>query len=242
MLRLEGVVKRAGSFVLGPVNLDLGATSSVSLVGPSGAGKSTILRILVGLTTPDEGKALVAGESMTSASAQRLRRRIGYVIQDGGLFPHLPARENVAIMARHVGWRSGRVARRVEELGAMLRLDTRVLDTYPRHLSGGERQRVALMRALFLDPDVLLLDEPLGALDVLVRAQLQQEVRAIIRDRHKTALLVTHDLREAALLTDRIAVLRDGRIVAQGAVGSLLNDASDPFVAQFVNAQRVLAG
>src|SRR5581483_9624403 len=129
------------------------------------------------------------------------------------------------------------VTRRIEELAGVLRLGQRVLDGYPCRLSGGERQRVALMRALFLDPEVLLLDEPFGALDVLVRAQLQQEVRAIVRERHTTVLLVTHDLREAALLTDRITVLRDGRVVAQGATGSLLQDTTDPFVAQFVNAQ-----
>jgi osmoprotectant transport system ATP-binding protein len=242
VIRLEGVVKRAGSFVLGPVTLDVDATSSLSLVGPSGSGKSTILRILVGLTAPDEGQAFVAGERMTAATARRLRRRIGYVIQDGGLFPHLRARDNVALMARHIGWPPGKVTRRIEELAGVLRLGQRVLDGYPSCLSGGERQRVALMRALFLDPEVLLLDEPFGALDVLVRAQLQQEVRAIVREHHTTALLVTHDLREAALLTDRITVLREGRVVAQGATGSLLQDATDPFVAQFVNAQRMLAG
>jgi osmoprotectant transport system ATP-binding protein len=239
-VRLEGVTKRQGSFVLGPLTMDLPARGTLSLVGPSGAGKSTILRAVVGLTPPDEGQILVDGERMTAQSAPKLRRRIGYVIQDGGLFPHLSARDNAAIVARHIGWGPDRVARRVDELAAMLRLEPRVLAGYPLQLSGGERQRVALMRALFLDPDVLLLDEPFGALDVLVRARLQEELRAIVRELGKTVMLVTHDLGEAALLTDRFAILREGRIVAEDTTASL-HGSTDPFVAQFVEAQRRLA-
>jgi osmoprotectant transport system ATP-binding protein len=242
MIRLDAVVKRQGSFVLGPVSLELSPESSLSLVGPSGCGKSTILRIVVGLIVPDAGEVLVAGERMTPASARSLRRRIGYVIQDGGLFPHLSARDNGALMARHIGWSTERIARRIDELAGVLRLERRVLDGYPTRLSGGERQRVALMRALFLDPDVLLLDEPFGALDVLVRSQLQEELAGIVRNLRTTVLLVTHDLSEAARLGDRVAVLRDGKIVAQGAMATLLQEAADPFVAQFVNAQRRLAG
>lgn len=238
MIALERVYKRQGAFGLGPITLELAPRDTLSLVGPSGSGKSTILRMVVGLTVPDEGQVLVAGERMTARSARRLRRRIGYVIQDGGLFPHLCARDNAAIMARHLGWPRARIAQRVDELARVLRLGRRVLDGYPLRLSGGERQRVALMRALFLDPDVLLLDEPFGALDVLVRSQLQQELRAIVRELHKTALLVTHDLGEAAQLGDRIAIVREGRLVAEGTMKALLDEGADPFVRQFVGAHR----
>src|ERR1035441_8135223 len=146
---------------------------------------------------------------MTPLTAQRLRRRIGYVIQDGGLFPHLTARGNAMLMAQHLGWPRDRIAARVGERAALARLRTELHDRYPSELSGGERQRVSLVRALFLDPDVMLLDEPLGALDALVRAELQQELRTIFRTLKKTAILVTHDLSEAAFVADEIAVMRD---------------------------------
>jgi osmoprotectant transport system ATP-binding protein len=241
MIRLDAVTKDNGSSAVGPVTLEVMARRTVALVGPSGAGKSTLLRMAVGLVSPDSGQVFVGGERMTPASAARLRLRIGYVIQEGGLFPHLSARDNATIVARHIGWSADRIDRRLEELAQLLRLRAHVLDGYPALLSGGERQRVALMRALFLDPDVLLLDEPFGALDVLVRSQLQEELRTIVRELDKSALLVTHDLGEASFVAEEIAVLRDGRVVVQGTMPSLLAHTSDPFVARFVSAQRRLA-
>jgi osmoprotectant transport system ATP-binding protein len=192
----------------------------------------------VGLVSPDAGQVFVVGERMTPRSATRLRLRIGYVIQEGGLFPHLNARDNATVVARHIGWTADRIERRIEELAKLLRLPAQVLDRYPLVLSGGERQRVALMRALFLDPDVLLLDEPFGALDVLVRSQLQEELRTIVRELHKSALFVTHDLGEAAFVAERIAVVRDGQVAIEGTMSSLLAHAADPFVAQFVSVQQ----
>jgi osmoprotectant transport system ATP-binding protein len=241
MIRLEAVTKHHGDLVVGPVTLEVGPRCTVALVGPSGSGKSTLLRMAVGLVAPDAGQVVVFGEPMTPASAARLRRRIGYVIQDGGLFPHLTARNNATVVARHIGWSTPRIDRRVEELAQLLRLRAHVLDGYPPLLSGGERQRVALMRALFLDPDVLLLDEPFGALDVLVRSQLQEELRAIVRGLDKSALLVTHDLAEASFVAGEIAVIRAGQVVVQGTMSSLLAHTSDPFVARFVDAHRGLA-
>jgi osmoprotectant transport system ATP-binding protein len=241
MILLDGVTKHNGNAVVGPVTLDVRERHTLALVGPSGAGKSTLLRMAVGLVSPDQGQVYVKGERMTSASAPRLRLRIGYVIQEGGLFPHLTARDNATIVASHLGWGATRTEQRVEELAELLKLRAHVLDGYPALLSGGERQRVALMRALFLDPEVLLLDEPFGALDVLVRSQLQDELRTIVRELDKSALLVTHDLGEASFLAEEIAVLRDGRVVVQGPMSSLLEHTTDPFVANFVSAQRRLA-
>jgi osmoprotectant transport system ATP-binding protein len=239
LIRIDSVTKHYGaSRVLGPVSLDVAPHSTLALVGSSGSGKSTLLRMLVGLVVPDAGRVEVAGEQVTTASVERLRLRIGYVIQDGGLFPHLSAGENASIVARHLGWDSARVASRVAELAALVRLRDEVLRRHPAQLSGGERQRVSLMRALFLDPDVLLLDEPLGALDAVVRAELHEELRAIFRKLSKTVLLVTHDIREAAFLADEIAVMRDGVIVRRGTLDELTRNPGDPFVERLLAAQR----
>ena len=241
MIRLTGVSKSyGGSRILGPVSLEVAARTTLALVGSSGSGKSTLLRVVVGLVSPDEGRVEVAGESMTPATAQRIRRRIGYVIQEGGLFPHLTARENAALMASHLGWPQERITARLDDLVALVRLRPELLERYPLELSGGERQRVSLVRALFLDPDVLLLDEPLGALDALVRADLQQELRTIFDGLRKTVILVTHDLAEAAFMADEIAVMRGGVVLQRGSVDDLLSRPSDDFVARFVRAQRSL--
>jgi osmoprotectant transport system ATP-binding protein len=241
VIRLVGISKSyAGARILGPISLEVGDRTTLALVGSSGCGKSTLLRTIVGLVSPDEGRVEVAGEPMTPLTAQRLRRRIGYVIQDGGLFPHLTARGNAMLMAQHLGWPRDRIAARLGELAALARLRTELLDRYPAELSGGERQRVSLVRALFLDPDVMLLDEPLGALDALVRAELQQELRTIFRTLKKTAILVTHDLSEAAFVADEIAVMRDGVILQRGSIDDLVSRPGDDFVSRLVGAQRSL--
>ena len=167
-----------------------------------------------------------------------LRHRMGYVIQDGGLFPHLDARGNAALLARHLGWSEDRVENRLRELLELTHLPADVLDRYPTQLSGGQRQRVSLMRALMLDADVLLLDEPLAALDPMIRADLQQELREIFRTLGKTVVLVTHDIHEAAFLGDTVILLSEGRIVQRGAMRELVERPADPFVTRFINAQR----
>ncbi len=166
-----------------------------------------------------------------------MRRRVGYVIQSGGLFPHLTARANASLLARHLGWDSSRIDARIGEMADLTRLPVALFERYPAQLSGGQRQRVALARALFLDPDVLLLDEPLGALDPITRADLQTDLGALLRDLHKTTLFVTHDLHEANALADRAAIMEAGRIVQRGALRAFLDAPATPFVARFMAAQ-----
>jgi osmoprotectant transport system ATP-binding protein len=241
VIRVEGFSKSyGGSCILGPISLTVETHTTLALVGSSGSGKSTLLRTVVGLVVPDEGRVEVAGESMTAATAMRLRQRIGYVIQQGGLFPHLTARDNATIMARHLGWTRERIDARTGELAALARLRPALLERYPAELSGGEQQRVSLVRALFLDPDVLLLDEPLGALDAIVRSELQDELRTIFRTLRKTAILVTHDLGEAAFVADEVAVMHEGVTVQRGSIDDLVSRPSTDFVARFVRAQRGL--
>jgi osmoprotectant transport system ATP-binding protein len=163
---------------------------------------------------------------------------MGYVIQDGGLFPHLTARGNIALLARHLGWDAARIDARLTALTALTHFPANGLARYPAELSGGQQQRVALMRALMLDPDVLLLDEPLGALDPMIRFELQGELRDIFRRLGKTVVLVTHDMGEAAFLGDTLVLLSDGRIVQQGSAADLVRTPANDLVARFVTAQR----
>jgi osmoprotectant transport system ATP-binding protein len=172
------------------------------------------------------------------STVQAIRRRIGYVVQEGGLFPHLTARDNVALLARHLGWPAARIEARLGELGALTRLPPELLDRYPAQLSGGQRQRVGIMRALMMDPDLLLLDEPLGALDPLVRADLQDDLLAAFRSLGKSVVMVTHDLDEAAFFGHRLVLLRDGRVVQVGTLDDLAHAPADPFVTRFLHAQR----
>jgi osmoprotectant transport system ATP-binding protein len=239
MIVLESVAKRfAGKQVLAPTTLEIPSHRSLSLLGPSGCGKSTILRLILGLITPDEGRVLIDGEPVTPATVGGIRRRIGYVIQDGGLFPHLTAARNVALMARELGWEEPRIGARLAELCALVRLDVGILDRYPGELSGGQRQRVGLMRALMLDPLILLLDEPMGALDPVVRRALQHDLRRIFAELEKTVILVTHDMAEAAYLGEEVALMRDGRILQRGPMRALVEEPADPFVGEFLQAQR----
>jgi osmoprotectant transport system ATP-binding protein len=163
---------------------------------------------------------------------------MGYVIQEGGLFPHLTAAGNVSLMARYLGWEDPRIEERVAQLCALVRLRPENLHRYPHELSGGQRQRVGLMRALMLDPDLLLLDEPLGQLDPMIRFELQQDLKQVFDALGKTTLFVTHDLNEAGYLGQHIVLMREGRIVQQGPAAELLTRPADAFVAQFVRAQR----
>jgi osmoprotectant transport system ATP-binding protein len=241
MLELRGVRKRLGGReVLHPTDLDVPAGRTTVLLGPSGCGKSTLLRLMLGLLWPDDGQAFFDGRPLAPDDVLAVRRRMGYVVQDGGLFPHLTAAGNAALVARFLGWTDSRVAGRLGELAALARLPPECLDRYPAQLSGGQRQRVGLMRALMLDPAVLLLDEPLGALDPMVRAELQTDLRQVFRALGKTVVLVTHDLAEAAFFADAVVLLRDGRIVQRGRLADLARAPAEPFVTQFVEAQRAV--
>jgi osmoprotectant transport system ATP-binding protein len=239
MLKLTGVSKTyQRSFALHPTDLTVPAGETTVLIGPSGCGKSTLLRLMIGLITPDAGTVHFRGDELTADTIAAQRRRMGYVVQDGGLFPHLTARQNATLMARYLGWDAKRLDDRLVALTALTQFPADGLDRYPVQLSGGQRQRVGLMRALLLDPDVLLLDEPLGALDPIIRSDLQEVLRSIFRSLGKTVVLVTHDLGEAAYFGDRIVLLRAGRIVQQGTLRDLVERPADPFVTQFINAQR----
>ena len=239
MIRLDGVAKRYGPTVaLHPTTLAVGRGETVALLGTSGGGKSTVLRCVLRLVVPDAGAVTVGGVAVTDGTALAVRRRAGYVIQGGGLFPHLTARGNAGLLARHLGWDEARLDGRLRELAGVARLRPDALDRYPAELSGGQRQRVALLRALVLSPDVLLLDEPLGALDPVTRDALQRDLAQIVRDLGATVLLVTHDLREAAVLADRVAVMDGGRVVQRGTLAEVAAAPATPFVEAFVEAQR----
>jgi osmoprotectant transport system ATP-binding protein len=239
MLQFVGVEKRfSGVPALRDIHLTVGSGETTALLGASGSGKSTLLRLALGLLVPDAGEVWVGDVRVEARSAPTLRRRMGYVIQDGGLFPHLDARGNVALMARHLGWERERIEGRVEELARLARLPADSLARHPSQLSGGQRQRVALMRALALDPELLLLDEPLGALDPLVRAELQEDLREVFRGLGKTVVLVTHDVAEAAFFAHRIVLLRDGTVLQSGSFEDLWRRPADPYVTRFIRAQR----
>ena len=236
-LALQNVTKRYGdAVILDRLSVVFPPGQTTALIGPSGCGKSTVLGLLTGLVTPDGGEVDFDGKPLTPPRLPEIRRRIGYVIQDGGLFPHLSGRSNVTLMARHLGTPPDQIARRVAELGDLTRLPAAVLDRLPAEMSGGQRQRVALMRALMLDPEVLLLDEPLAALDPMVRADLQRDLADAFARLKKTIVLVTHDLGEAALFGDEIVLLRAGRVVQRGKPADLMERPAEPFVRDFTNA------
>ncbi|MBB6188640.1 ATP-binding cassette domain-containing protein [Rhodanobacter sp. MP7CTX1] len=238
---LEHASKRYGNVVaLDDINLDFATGSTTALIGSSGSGKSSVLRLLLGLEWPDHGCVKADGHVLERSRLLALRRRVGYVIQDGGLFPHLTALGNLALLPRHLGWSAERIRQRAEELAALTHLPGDVLERYPAELSGGQRQRVALMRGLMPDPDALLLDEPLGALDPLVRHELQDQLKLIFDQLGKTVIVVTHDLAEAAWFAKRLVLMRKGKVVQDGRLEDLRKRPADPFVTRFVEAQRHL--
>src|SRR5438045_583096 len=242
LVKLANVSKRYGDTIaLYPTNLSIESGKTTVLIGPSGCAKSTLLRIIIRLIEPDSGSIEFNREPVTRDNINNLRRRIGYVIQEGGLFPHLTARANVLLMARHIGKSEGETHNRLRELSELTRFSENLLPRYPGELSGGQRQRVRLMRALMLSPGLLLLDEPLGALDPLVRVSLQKDLKEIFTRLGQTVLFVTHDLAEAIYFADQIVLMNEGRIVQKGTITDLREKPADPFVREFMNAQRGIA-
>ena len=239
MFEVAGVSKTFGDLqALQEVDLSVQAKQTTVLIGPSGCGKSTLIRLMVGLIWPDEGTVTYEGQVLTPANVLSLRQKMGYVIQEGGLFPHLTAQKNVALMANYLGWAEDRIESRIETLATLTHFPADGLDRFPGELSGGQQQRVGLMRALMLDPDVLLLDEPLGALDPMIRADLQSDLRSIFQTLGKTVVMVTHDMGEAGFFGDQIVLMREGEIVQIGSLKNLMQNPVHEFVTQFIHAQR----
>jgi osmoprotectant transport system ATP-binding protein len=241
-INLEGVGKRYpdGTEAVRQLSLEIRAGELVVLIGPSGCGKSTVLRMINRLVEPTSGRILLGGEEVTRVDPVVLRRRIGYVIQNVGLFPHQTVLANVGTVPRLLGWPRDRVRRRATELLELVGLDPgRFGRRYPHELSGGQRQRVGVARALAADPVVLLMDEPFSAVDPIVRTRLQEEFLRLQAEVRKTIVLVTHDLDEAIRLGDRIAVLSSGgRLEQYDTPAALLNAPASAFVRQFVGADR----
>ena len=216
--------------------VEKGQTSVV--IGPSGCGKSTLLRLVTGLLQPDSGEIHIEGQQLTTVNLASLRLRMGYVIQEGGLFPHMTARANVSVMAKHLDWDAQRIDERIKELLELVQLPAEYLHRYPAELSGGQRQRLSLMRALMLDPELLLMDEPLGALDPMIRFDLQNDLKKIFARLGKAVLMVTHDIGEAAFFGDELILLRQGKVIQRGSFTDLANRPAEEFVTRFINAQR----
>ena len=244
MIRFEDVAKTYPGVerpVVDGFHLTVAEGTTCILIGPSGCGKSTTLRMVNRLVAPSAGRVRVAGEDVAGLDPIRLRRRIGYVLQGIGLFPHYSVAQNVATVPRLLGWPARRIAERVDAMLDLVGLDPALFrDRRPDVLSGGQRQRVGVARALAADPPVLLMDEPFGAVDPLVRGRLQGEIRAILRRLGKTILMVTHDIDEALRMGDRVALMRAGRLVQADTPEGLLARPADAFAAEFVGGDRLL--
>ena len=244
MIRLSGVGKRFDDDTVAVQDLDLEvlAGEMVVLVGPSGCGKSTTLKMINRLVEPSSGTIEIDGQDVTTADPVRLRRGIGYVIQQIGLFPHQRIVTNVMTVPLLYGESKAHARTRAVELLELVGLDPeRYADRFPHQLSGGQRQRVGVARALAADPPVLLMDEPFGAVDPIVRVRLQEEFLRLQRDRGKTVVMVTHDIDEAVKMGDRVAVFAEGGRLAQyGTPAELLGEPADEFVADFVGSEKSL--
>ncbi len=240
-IAFDAVAKAYGGAppVLDAVSLSVPAGQFLAILGPSGSGKTTLLRLVNRLADPSTGHVRVEGEDVRDVDPIALRRRIGYVFQGIGLFPHMTVAENIGITPRLIGWERARIAARVTELLTLVRLDpAKYRDRLPHELSGGERQRVGVARAIAAGPRIVLMDEPFGALDPLTRDALGQDYRDLHRDLGLTTVMITHDALEAVLLADRIAVLRTGRLIADGTPRALMNDAQDPYVQDMMATPR----
>ena len=239
MIALENITKSYGnSPVIKDLSLFVQPGSTTVLIGPSGCGKSTTLKLINGLVVPQKGSVVINNQNIGDYDIFSLRTKIGYVIQDGGLFPHLTAFENISILADYLGWEKQAISKRLEELCDLTKFPTEALSRYPVEISGGQRPRVSLMRALMLDPDILLMDEPLGALDPLIRYDLQNDLKQIFNTLNKTVVLVTHDINEAHYFADKIVLIKDGSVIQQGTLKQFMENPSSSFVTKFISAQR----
>ena len=244
MISLQDVTKRFDSgtgAAVDDLSMDIGEGETVVLVGPSGCGKTTTMKMINRLIEPTSGRILVDGRNVIEQDPVQLRRGIGYVIQSIGLMPHRSIRDNIATVPKLIGWDGGRTEKRVNELTEILDLDREFLDRFPSELSGGQRQRVGVARALAADPPVMLMDEPFGAVDPIVRERLQDQFLDIQNELRKTIVFVTHDIDEAIKMADRIAILNRGGVIEQYATPEeILRDPANEFVRKFVGPERGL--
>jgi len=243
MIRLDAVTKvfsrdGRGVTALREVTLAVEPGETLALIGTSGCGKTTTLRLINRLEAPTSGTVHVKGEDVSRVDPIALRRRIGYVIQSGGLFPHLDVGQNISLLGRLEGWGASRCSERAEELLERVHLDADLRRRFPSELSGGQRQRVGVARALALDPEILLMDEPFGALDPITRRHLQEELVELLEGDTKATVLVTHDLDEAFRLGDRVGVMSEGAVLQIGSADELASQPATPFVAEFVERHR----
>jgi len=243
MVRFEHVSKvyADGTRAVKDLNLEVQRGELICLIGPSGCGKTTTLKMVNRLHEPTSGKITVNGKDIMEMNPVELRRSIGYVIQQIGLFPHMTIAQNVELVPRLLGWDKERRRKRVDELLPLVGLDPdRYRNKYPRELSGGQQQRVGVIRALAAEPDLILMDEPFGALDPITRETLQDELKRIQRQLKVTIMFVTHDMNEALKLADRIVVMKDGEIHQIGTPEEILRHPKDEFVAQFIGRDRLM--
>ena len=239
MIALENITKAYGNTaVIDDLSLLVESGSTTVLIGPSGCGKSTTLKLINGLVRPENGSVIINNQNIGDYDIFSLRTKIGYVIQDGGLFPHLTACENVSILASYLGWKKQSISERLGELCELTKFPSEVLSRFPVQMSGGQRQRVSLMRALMLDPDILLMDEPLAALDPIIRYDLQNDLKQIFNTLSKTVILVTHDINEADFFGNKIVLIKDGSVVQEGTLKQFVEYPSNSFVTKFISAQR----
>lgn len=241
MIEFKNVTKKYGNKVaVKTLDLHLEKGSITMLIGPSGCGKTTTLKMINRLIEPTSGEILINGEATTSLDPVLLRRKIGYVIQDVGLFPHYSVYDNIALVPRLLKWDENRIKERVEELLDLVTLNWSYASKYPLQLSGGERQRVGIARGLSADPDVLLMDEPFGAIDPINREVLQESFLEIQEEIKKTIVFVTHDINEAIKLGDRLAIMKDGELIQYDTVDEILQNPEDEFVEDLLGQDRNL--
>ncbi len=243
MVRFENVCMAYGEKeVLKNLNMTIKPGQLVAIIGPSGCGKTTSLQLVNRLISPTSGSIFVDGKDISKVDPVQLRRTIGYVIQEIGLFPHMTIRQNIEIVPKLLGWDEKRRLERTKELLCLVDMDESYLERYPAHLSGGQQQRIGLLRALAVEPPIILMDEPFGALDPITRESLQDEIMSLQKKLHKTIVFVTHDMDEAIKIADIIVIMKDGVVVQAASPKELLTDPADEFVEQFIGKHRLYSG
>lgn len=242
MVRFENVSMAYGeNEVLKNLNLHIEEGQLVVLIGPSGCGKTTTLQLINRLLKAAEGKVYVNGQDISMANPVELRRNIGYVIQEIGLFPHMTIRQNIEIVPKLLGWDEKRRRARSQELIKLVNMEERYLDSYPDELSGGQQQRIGLLRALAAEPPIILMDEPFGALDPITRDALQDEIMTLQKTLKKTIVFVTHDMDEALKIADMIVLMKDGEVVQAASPAEMIRNPANDYVEKFIGAHRVAA-